>query len=64
MSQDRKGDKPQDGRDGRADNETRDRQPVPIKPVSKRIGESDDNLDRRAEWFRRRSGTAGKPRQG
>jgi len=31
------------------------REPVSIRPTARKIGESDDNLSRRAEWFRRRT---------
>ena len=29
--------------------------PVSIRPVAKKVGESDDSLQQRAEWFRRRT---------
>jgi hypothetical protein len=31
-----------------------ERHPIAIRPVPKKIGEDDDNLKRRGEWFRRR----------
>ena len=34
----------------------RERQPAPIKPVKKKIGEDRDNLRRREKWYRRRAG--------
>lgn len=30
-------------------------QPVDIRPATKKIGESDDNLEQRAKWFRQRT---------
>jgi hypothetical protein len=42
--------------DEKPDNEPADRQAPPaIRPVAKKIGEGDDNLKRRSEWFRRRT---------
>lgn len=34
---------------------TKAHQPVGIRPAAKKIGESDDNLKKRGEWFRRRT---------
>lgn len=35
--------------------------PVSIRPVPRKIGESHDNLEQRAEWFRRRTVADKKP---
>ena len=38
-----------------ADKKTEEPPPVSIRSVAKKIGESDDNLKSREEWFRRRT---------
>ncbi|HEV2706284.1 MAG TPA: hypothetical protein VGV59_10195 [Pyrinomonadaceae bacterium] len=47
-----------DAEEERADPNPRNRPATMIRPVTKKIGESDDNLRGRSEWYRRRTGGA------
>ncbi len=45
---------------GEEDTDEKDRKQG-VKPARKKIGETPDNLRRRGEWFRRRTGESGPP---
>lgn len=54
------GDKKTDeGKEDSAEPEEDGKAGGPIKPVDKKIGEGRDNLRRRREWYRRRTGRSG-----
>jgi len=42
-------------KDASRDDDDKEQRPVTIRPAAKRVGEGDDNLKRREEWFRRRT---------
>ena len=52
-----RGTKPKGEKPGAEKPEAEKPAPVKIRSVPKKIGEADDNLKRRSEWFRRRTAT-------